>query len=220
MKKLLFTAFMVLAAVGAKAQGYLSADYAMMELKGKVKKVSVWRHIADRDGNITERMEDAHVTTFDKNGRILTGGPGDMKFEDMDLQRDEQGRLLKYEQIGVETDEMSGFESRSSYVYNGLLPVSYEDEFLGEISAFATGAYFYNEDGWLKKSIRNGISDGIFFTYVVWYQDQEPYEANQNWTRRLVIDHALSYEMDGADNPAEQSVSINYYVEEREIEYY
>jgi hypothetical protein len=178
-------------------KSYNSEDLKFRDLYGSVHTMALYEQDCDETGNPIANSWQLRVTeVFDEAGRIVT--------EKIDINRDENGRILSYKLDEIEFGD-SWYQEDYVYGENGL--VTKLDRY--EYFFSATRHCVYDEDGHLSRVVSEQSAEGEVWNVVMDYKILET-DNNGNWTKRLVHHTTVSQE----------ETKQNYKLELRDIVYY
>lgn len=209
---------------GAEAKAlpsFASPDLALYNLRGSVKSISGSFCESDKNGKEIPESFLGYSITFDKDGVLQLDDERYYNIKTSQSERDAKGYLTK---IHHEPDESYGGEVTYEFVYKDDRLVSSSDEWLGEISGGSDATYTYDGKGNLIKTVREGGSDGIKFTYTTTFTIKEK-DDKGNWTKRHVSYEEVEIEDEydektGDVKEGKPSKNLHYRMESRKIQYF
>ncbi len=165
-------------------QPFITADWALYDLRGKVKSVII----------------DGVTYDFNANGKIqsINGRTINSVFK---IKRDNKGRIVLMENLEEDYD---GEHSGETFKWNTNNLVGSTNWYNPEGDVATT--YSYNQAGYLTKKTRTGFAgDTVNETYSITYTQ---YDEFGNWTKRIVNCKDNAY---GGTNSTEETRVITYY---------
>ncbi|MCR5049515.1 MAG: lipoprotein [Paludibacteraceae bacterium] len=171
-KYFIIAALFMLAACGQKSATQ-SQSQDSVQTADESKYISSDLQLFDLYGNVDSVTFDYETTHFDEKGKVCTANVA--------IERDEQGRIVKYEFGSIETVGDMWYEDQYSYNESGVVVKKIHSS----IFSSQTITYSYDEAGHVKQSIAEVAAEG-----EVWKEEQNytllEFDDHGNWTKRKV----------------------------------
>lgn len=198
------------------AEKFQSADLAMQELQGKVKKMEFYTYTCDENGHNAEAEapDYEHISLyffFDEKGVMTKGYTYDETNVGPKLIRNAQGQIERYEHYFSDVKYM--FVDKFTYNASGTIAT---EEVNGYESTSKT-VFTYDEDNNLISSKAEQSGEGSVIVSETTYKILEK-DDHGNWTRRLNTNRFKEAADDGKGTFSD--TVTEYLLEVRNIVYY